>query len=627
MAGPWEKYRKPAAPTPGPWEKYRPAATPAEPEVEGGAPQAALEGAGQSITLGYLPQLQAKAQPVVDRVMNAGIGVANKLGLTDLQELPADKLAPIEQLTENGADYISARDKNISRQQEQAKIHPVATMGGQAAGIVTTSLIPGKFIAQGVKGAGGVASVLKGVATGAAEAAVLNPGDKQGEYNPMQVAERLDNAKYGAAFGGVGAGAAKTISAGVSGAKKLAEGLAFKSSGAMLKDFRAASSRGKVQDLGRFMLDRVIKAGDTVDDIAAKSEQLKNEAGQEIGRIYKSVLEEAGDPTTWVKVPPAQKSALAMTGFKPAAQKAEIVSSIEKTLGDSPNKKAAMAFINEYLDDLGAKYGNDLDVVASNKIKGDIDKAINYSKRAQDLPEKQEALLVLRNHIRDQIESHIDALDNILGSSKVKELRAANKVFGAASEIENIAFDRMQRESANNLFSLNDRIFGAATTAGGAVTGAALGGDAESAAKGAAIGLVGMAGSRAARRIGTAGAAKALDAVAKRPGMAGAPAAVASIASKVANEPKYEKSSAPAPTDMIAKESAPISAGAVQPLKGEAKWAAEGARKLGESAELKGVDLKDPKLRRLLIQASDLKPGSPAMKRVIEQIREKSTKK
>lgn len=55
--------------------------------------------------------------------------------------------------------------------------------------------------------------------------------------------------------------------------------------------------------------------------------------------------------------------------------------------------------------------------------------------------------------------------------------------------------------------------------------------------------------------------------------------------------------------------------------KGESKWAQSGLQKLGiQDRELASTLLQDPQGKRLLIEASDLKPGTPAMKKVMEKI-------
>lgn len=65
------------------------------------------------------------------------------------------------------------------------------------------------------------------------------------------------------------------------------------------------------------------------------------------------------------------------------------------------------------------------------------------------------------------------------------------------------------------------------------------------------------------------------------------------------------------------------------PLRGKDKWASDGFDKLvshGASGLDRDTLLQDPKTKELLIRASDLKPGSKAMDKLLEQIKERSSK-
>lgn len=154
----------------------------------GGAGMAALEGFGQTATLGYLPQLQAMAEKPMAKVMDFFTG---------------------NNVAEQMPDYVQRRDENIQRQAQQASAHPMASMAGKAAGIGATLLAPG---AAAAKGAGAAAKIGRGAAMGAAQGAAYNPGDQEGVVDPVQVSERTQNALLGGLTGGalssVGAAAA-----------------------------------------------------------------------------------------------------------------------------------------------------------------------------------------------------------------------------------------------------------------------------------------------------------------------------------------------------------------------------------------------------------------------------------
>lgn len=162
-------------------------AAPAAPGDAGDAGMAALEGYGQTATMGYLPQLQAMAEKPMAKVMDFFTG--NNVA----EEMP---------------DYVQRRDENIARHSAQADAHPMASMAGKAVGLGAGMLAPGLAAA---KGATAAAKIGRGALAGAATGAAYNPGDEQGVVDPLQASERASNAAVGAVTGGalagVGAGA------------------------------------------------------------------------------------------------------------------------------------------------------------------------------------------------------------------------------------------------------------------------------------------------------------------------------------------------------------------------------------------------------------------------------------
>jgi len=78
--------------------------------------------------------------------------------------------------------------------------------------------------------------------------------------------------------------------------------------------------------------------------------------------------------------------------------------------------------------------------------------------------------------LEGKIAKDIDFLGAQLGDESLsKTLREANKEFGTSANVYNIANDRVQRESANQMFGLTDTIAGGAGTTIGAVFGGAPG--------------------------------------------------------------------------------------------------------------------------------------------------------
>jgi hypothetical protein len=135
--------------------------------------QAALEGFGETATLGYLPQLQAAAEPAMNAVLNKITG----------QNVETDP-------------YVQRRDENIARQHNLAEQNPKATLAGKVAGIGASMLAPMGAIA------GTGSKAMQGIRTGATMGAAYNPGDEKGEVSPLQLGKRSVNAGIGGVLGG-----------------------------------------------------------------------------------------------------------------------------------------------------------------------------------------------------------------------------------------------------------------------------------------------------------------------------------------------------------------------------------------------------------------------------------------
>lgn len=133
--------------------------------------------------LGYLPQVQAATQKPMFAVLNAATG----------QNVEPDR-------------YVDARDANIKRLEEQARLHPAEAAGAELAGMAANSMVmPApmpKFLngtGKGVKGLMRAAG--KGAVYGAEYGAVANPGDVEGEIAPVQLGERIGKSVEGAYSG------------------------------------------------------------------------------------------------------------------------------------------------------------------------------------------------------------------------------------------------------------------------------------------------------------------------------------------------------------------------------------------------------------------------------------------
>ena len=276
------------------WASVNQPMAPAPPQTS--ALETGIESFGNQASFGYLPQIQAATEPLVQGAMGLfGDNIDEKLRA---QGFNIQESAP--------TTYLQRRDENIARQQLQKSENPDAALYSGLAGGLVSGIATGG--ALGSLGLGGRAASFGGrlaqaAGTGAVTGAIRNPGDTQGEVSPFQPTERAENMALDAATGAVfqggleGAGkigsllknAPKTL-------KSYSELKALKGSGAMLKDFRTAFEKGKAYKLGEAAIDEgLIAMGDDIADVAQKAKAVKGEVGNNIGKVYDKADELASE--------------------------------------------------------------------------------------------------------------------------------------------------------------------------------------------------------------------------------------------------------------------------------------------------------------------------------------------
>lgn len=564
-----------------------------------------------TLTAGHLPQIKAKLGQLL-----SGEGIAND------------------------ENYVSRRDKAIADMKALADKYPGPTREGKIVGIIAPMLASGgmsgaaESAAESVPLLAGEAGpaiakaslpkvIAKGAGIGAMMGAAQNPGDTPGVVDPIQGEARAKNAAIGAAIGGTLSGAASKIPDAAEALNNLAETKAFKAAGAMLKDFRKAAATGQVQDTGRFILDNgLLKAGDTVADVAEKASALKDSVGEQLGKGYDAASQ------ILPKLGPEAVERVSAAGFNPVRDKAEILKAAKEELGYSFRAKGALSQISDYLDELAEKHGDKtLNVRDTNSIKTALDKtAINWERNplTRD-PDAETALKTFRGYLGNKVSNQVQTIGEAIGNPEAaKNLADLNSKYGMASKVARIANDRVNRDAANQMLSLTDKI---------AASGAA-------AAKGGAPGLAAAAaagiGSKVARTFGNGviatganAGAQALERVASIPGQIAAnPGVYKELAG---NAPPLSSINVSPKTAELDRDSSTTAQTKVTTTKGPDKWATQGFDKLtehlGDSADLNRTALmSDPKTKQLLIQASDLKPGSKAMDNLVKKLKEPSGK-
>jgi hypothetical protein len=457
-------------------------------EMSGGQKtQAALEGFGQGVGAGYLPQMQAGVEKVRG-LIDTG---AAKLGIgPETPEMVNEELRSQGFTVDDPAEsYVADRDQNIKRQANYAEQAPYQYYGGQVGGIIASAPAVAKQLnkiyplAVGPKG-GGALGLLgrssQAAAGGAIQGAIQNPGDAEGVVDLTQIPERIQNAKTGAALGAVAQVGTEAIKKGAQvlgsapkAMERWSQGKAFKSAGAMLKDFRRAFGKDRVEVLGQEMFDSgLAKPGMTFKDVAEKSSKIKEEVGNQIGAIYDKI-----GSNVQLKVD-AQKLGSELIN-------AASDSKIRPTIGRGPYDTK----IQEVVSDIVSDPTKLSDIRHLNDLIGQVDDHINHAKTMGDLPAAQQGLMKIRQHLRNTVNQIAEQTGRLSNDPKMgKKLLELNKRYGNLSEISTISKDRVARESANQFFSLTDKIAGVGGAAAAGTAGALMNGDIDNAGKGLAIG-------------------------------------------------------------------------------------------------------------------------------------------
>jgi hypothetical protein len=295
----------------------------------------------------------------------------------------------------------------------------------------------------------------------------------------------------------------------------------------MLKDFRRAFARDRVDELGQAMLDNnLVRPGMSHADVADQAELLKQKAGRAIGEAYDRLADAANANPDLIRD--------SLATVDPKTMLAEITSA---TRDPKIMPKLGTAKYKEAMDQLAeqiAGSGKTHDVRFLNDVIGELDSKINWAKRTPEMSDQMQGLVAVRRYLRQKVNDVADRLGE--GDEALSQhLKMLNKQYGNMAEIANIARDRFARESANRVLSPSD--YG--TAALGALIGGQFGSTPEEKLKHAAEGAVLGAGHKIIRKYGnqavSLGASKAAQALAPVSKIPNNPAVVGGGAASVVN--------------------------------------------------------------------------------------------
>jgi len=420
-----------------------------------------IESFGNQAAFGYLPQIQAATEPLIQ-------GAMGLFGDNTDEKLRAQGFN-IQEATP--ATYLQRRDENIARQQLQASENPTTAMISGLAGGLTSGLATGG--ALGALGLGGRAAGLGGrlvqaAGTGAVTGAIRNPGDTQGEVSPFQPIERAQNAALDAATGAVfqggieGAGlVGRTLKDAGKNINKSVQKYAFEA----ISPSKAVSTKA-VKDkslyrIGQTIIDNeLIPPGSSIEDILVNTEKALKKSGEQISKVYDSL-----DNNPSLAIKPEDVKSIATSFSTKAADR------LSGTV-DGPD-------IARKLDKIVKTIPKDANFSDLRKWRASIDDQINYSKANKDLPGYQQELVKLRSEVQERI---ADLAGKVNPEIK-KQFNRENKNFSALYKVKEMAENKAAANVTNTNFGIREG-FGAGigalvgSSAGpvGTAAGAALGG-------------------------------------------------------------------------------------------------------------------------------------------------------
>jgi hypothetical protein len=455
----------------------------------------ALDTFANSASMGYLPQLTAAASKLVP---DPGKDVDDELRKQGFN------------LPQYDDSYVKTRDETSKRIAQESKENPKAALAGTIGGAIATAPTMGK--ALGVPAAGLIGKLGQAAAGGAAQGALQNPGDTEGQVQPAQLGDRAKNAALGGALG-IGAQAATSVGSKVLGAltpaalQDFANKLGFAAAGANKSDAKRALAfddptdlGGRLKELGGFMLDNgIVKAGDSVENIAAKVGAARDTVGKGLGTIYDTLTKASENPEFIGSLSKNDRAALASTKFRPSAMADEFQQQLEAKYLGTPGGNQAIKQIEPILEDLGNN-GKSMNLQEVQKFKAGLDDNINW-----DSPKVyRNAMVDFRNYLKNKIQDRVSTLDDIMGGSAgMDALKNGNEAYSNLSDLHTIAKNKLAGEYGNNLMSLRDTLLTGVGAGGGFAYGMHKGGP-EEALKDAAIGGAAGMGSRYIRKYGPA---------------------------------------------------------------------------------------------------------------------------
>lgn len=438
------------------------------------------------------PRERRSLSPVESGLYGAAQGAS--FGFSDELTGAAKALFAPGKFKEN---YPKFRDENRAAIDAAKEDNPSSFMGGDLAGTVATSLIPGASFLLPAKGASTVANIGRAALGGAVTGAGLSNSSPTESFD--SASNLASDVASGAALGAVTQGALKKVGDLISSIrpdalKKFAASKAAKAAGAMTKDF--SNSKDNLESVGRELLDKkIVTAFASLDDVMKRSKDVKNKAGQEIGDILSKaddVVKTAEDVIENGYLPEANRI-LAKThiadNYKVSMQNIanRIQSELVEPNTSNPFLKGEVSKLSKLAEDFASKSSKSLS--EARNMKTAAGKLVKFN--SDTVPEafKKQAYGIIASEIENvvgkvaNLEKTLIQNDPTIEASLQKaypdlltSFKKANEEYGAAEGVRKMAKSRLGATQSNRGVSLTDTIMaGAGIAGGGPVQGLALG--------------------------------------------------------------------------------------------------------------------------------------------------------
>jgi hypothetical protein len=368
--------------------------------------EAAIDGAGDSLALGWKNNLRAATEPLTFAVLNKITG----------NDVESD-------------DYITARDKYEKDSERLKAENPGAHMAGQIGGGVMSAIATSPLTIA--KGAGALAKIQNAARVGAVMGAAQNTGNVEGEisYDPSKA---IKNTAMGAGLGAGFQAIGEAIPAGMNFLgnkfKSGAEDLALNATGAT-----GAQSEKFAKNAGRELLDRgLVKFGDSAENVAQRTGKAVNEAESAID--------------------------LALTSLETKGAKASadnVVSELQSQIMElekDPSQASVVRQLKGIIDDIIETGESNISLNAAESTKRGFNK---MAKNWQD-PEKGVAGKQAYRAYRDEVERAAEAVD----PRSADMFKDAKKTYGLVSPIEEAAKRRAATQNQIQIGGLLDTAAG-----------------------------------------------------------------------------------------------------------------------------------------------------------------------